>query len=266
LISLLQRAGLLTALLISTAVSTLAQDIDRSLVARALAAAYPDFLKLSHDRLVWSDGVEVELGPVRPREQAAAILETPSLAEQFLFDYPLVANAPKELPKHDPGRARSEAFFAKIYGDCRRGQLKDKTRRVLWLARTAPQYITVTTINGIDRRIEAISAEIELLPAEKRAKAVRLSGSFTCRPIDGTHRLSMHAYGAAIDLNASVGKYWRWSGLSDASRANHSVPREIVEIFERHGFIWGGNWYHVDSIHFEYRPELIEYARLRAEK
>jgi hypothetical protein len=76
----------------------------------------------------------------------------------------------------------------------------------------------------------------------------------------------MHAFGAAIDLNASVGKYWRWSGLSDASRANHSVPREIVEIFERHGFIWGGNWYHVDSIHFEYRPELIEYARLRAKK
>jgi hypothetical protein len=41
----------------------------------------------------------------------------------------------------------------------------------LWLANTAPQYITLTTINGIDRKIEAISAEIEALPTEKRAKA-----------------------------------------------------------------------------------------------
>lgn len=264
--SLLQRAGILAALLISAAAPTFAQDIDRLLAAQALAVAYPDFLKLSHDKLVWSDGVEVELGPVRPREQAAAILETPSIAEQFLFDYPLVTNVRKELPKHDPGRARNEAFFAKIYGDCRRGQLKDRTRRVLWLAQTAPQYINVTIINGIDRKIETISAEIEALPAEKRAKAVQLSGSFACRPIEGTTRLSMHAFGAAIDLNASVGKYWRWSGLGDAIRASHSVPHEIVEIFERHGFIWGGNWYHVNSIHFEYRPELIEYARLRAKK
>lgn len=27
--------------------------------------------------------------------------------------------------------------------------------------------------------------------------------------------------------------------------------------FERHGFIWGAKWYHYDSMHFEYRPELL---------
>ena len=31
---------------------------------------------------------------------------------------------------------------------------------------------------------------------------------------------------------------------------------EIVRIFEKHGFIWGGRWYHYDTMHFEYRPEL----------
>jgi hypothetical protein len=35
------------------------------------------------------------------------------------------------------------------------------------------------------------------------------------------------------------------------------MPREIVDIFERHGFIWGGRWYHYDTMHFEYRPELL---------
>jgi hypothetical protein len=31
---------------------------------------------------------------------------------------------------------------------------------------------------------------------------------------------------------------------------------------ERFGFIWGGKWHHFDGMHFEYRPELILYARL----
>jgi hypothetical protein len=34
------------------------------------------------------------------------------------------------------------------------------------------------------------------------------------------------------------------------------MPQEIIDIFERHGFIWGGKWYHYDTMHFEYRPEL----------
>jgi hypothetical protein len=38
------------------------------------------------------------------------------------------------------------------------------------------------------------------------------------------------------------------------------VPGAIGEIFERHGFIWGAKWFHVDSMHFEYRPELIALA------
>ena len=41
------------------------------------------------------------------------------------------------------------------------------------------------------------------------------------------------------------------------------VPAAIVEIFERHGFIWGGKWYHYDTMHFEYRPELIALAKMR---
>jgi len=35
----------------------------------------------------------------------------------------------------------------------------------------------------------------------------------------------------------------------------------IGEIFERNGFIRGAKWYHFDSMHFEYRPELIALAR-----
>jgi hypothetical protein len=42
------------------------------------------------------------------------------------------------------------------------------------------------------------------------------------------------------------------------------MPREIVEIFERHGFIWGGKWYHYGTMHFGYRPELIALAKSKS--
>ena len=54
--------------------------------------------------------------------------------------------------------------------------------------------------------------------------------------------------------------YWRWSKPDKTGRYRYRnrVPLEIVELFERHGFIWGGKWYHYDTMHFEYRPELLK--------
>ena len=49
--------------------------------------------------------------------------------------------------------------------------------------------------------------------------------------------------------------YWLWKP-KDAPYRNR-VPFEIVQIFERHGLIWGGKWAHFDTMHFEYRPELL---------
>nr|WP_297937988.1 M15 family metallopeptidase [uncultured Campylobacter sp.] len=34
------------------------------------------------------------------------------------------------------------------------------------------------------------------------------------------------------------------------------MPEEIVRVFEKHGFIWGGRWVSFDTMHFEYRPEF----------
>ena len=38
---------------------------------------------------------------------------------------------------------------------------------------------------------------------------------------------------------------------------HNTFNMKVVEIFERHGFIWGGRWYHFDTMHFEYRPEMF---------
>ena len=78
----------------------------------------------------------------------------------------------------------------------------------------------------------------------------------------------MHAFAAAIDINKDLAHYWRRPGnkVGRVRRYRNRIPVEIVEIFERHGFIWGGKWYHYDTMHFEYRPELIAIGRLAAER
>jgi hypothetical protein len=31
----------------------------------------------------------------------------------------------------------------------------------------------------------------------------------------------------------------------------------VIRIFESFGFIWGGKWRYYDTMHFEYRPEIL---------
>jgi hypothetical protein len=54
---------------------------------------------------------------------------------------------------------------------------------------------------------------------------------------------SQHAYGAAIDIDAPA------NGYGDTTPA---MDPRVVEVFERHGFLWGGDFLIPDGMHFEY--------------
>ena len=71
--------------------------------------------------------------------------------------------------------------------------------------------------------------------------------------------MSSHSHGIAIDIGLKHAHYWRWFGKPEGGviKYKNRIPFEIVRIFEKHGFIWGGKWYHDDTMHFEYRPELV---------
>ena len=97
--------------------------------------------------------------------------------------------------------------------------------------------------------------------------------SFIDRDIAGSPNRSNHAWGLAVDFVPSSYEgqqvYWRWSRVFDREGWHRiplaqrwSPPQSIIEIFERHGFVWGGKWAHFDNIHFEYRPEIILYNQL----
>lgn len=72
---------------------------------------------------------------------------------------------------------------------------------------------------------------------------------------------SYHRYGAAVDLNPSQNPHCRRNGAVDpAGKCDqakpYTVPDELVAVFKRHGFAWGGNWWRdKDYMHFEWHGE-----------
>jgi hypothetical protein len=82
------------------------------------------------------------------------------------------------------------------------------------------------------------------------------------RTIAGTNRRSNHSYGIAIDLlpRNLRGRhtYWQWGASEQIDRNTYYIPPDsVIKIFEDNGFIWGGKWDLIDTMHFEYRPEML---------
>jgi D-alanyl-D-alanine carboxypeptidase len=227
----------------------------------ALVAAYPDQLA-SYDEtdLIWKDGSRTPIGS-KARKTFAEMLDDADVRDQFAIPYPLTLPASKPAVDEDPGRIRNDAFFVKMYGDCRKGEVEGRLQAVAWLPGHAGGTVHATAINGVADQLQKVSRDLDTLPAALVPYLVPTSGIYNCRAISGTDRLSMHAFAAAIDINADFGDYWLWSKTPDAIDWRNRIPEKIVEIFERHGFIWGGRWYHFDTLHFEYRPELIALAK-----
>lgn len=80
------------------------------------------------------------------------------------------------------------------------------------------------------------------------ANANRYGGCFVSRlnRMAGTFGSpSRHAYGAALDINTTENYQWRTPKMNC----------EIVYIFRKWGFAWGGNFWPTDGMHFEYVGE-----------
>jgi hypothetical protein len=225
-----------------------------------LVAAYPDFLShIEGNWLVWKDGTRMPLDDGTPEKPFEQLLASPDIGDMFRWPYPNGRPATAPAFRQDPGRIRYQPLFDRMYGDCAKGGTERHLVDVVWLPRKSGQRLKVSRVNGVARRLEAVSRELDELPRSFDRYLVPAAGTYNCRPIAGTGRPSAHGAGIAIDIALEHAHYWRWS-KPDASGGypfRNSVPPEIVAVFEKHGFIWGGRWYHYDTMHFEYRPELL---------
>jgi hypothetical protein len=231
--------------------------------AQALIRAYPDFLA-SYDgaNLIWKDGTKMPFGEGRADKAPQDLIDQPDIADMFHWTYVFGGAAIPAKGESDPGRVRNEAFFEKMYGACGKrpaGGCSSVTckpaapvKRAPWVPKFSGGSMQVTSANGVDEKLRLISSELEALGPTYAKYLLDPGGGYVTRCIARTTRLSAHSFGIAVDINPGYGGYWqdglpknideklaREKGLSFVYK--NRIPLEIVKVFEKHGFIWGGN-------------------------
>lgn len=197
--------------------------------------------------LPWDDG----------KEKSDEALDTEAdLQDALATPYPRGPIAPVEGDGSisDPGRARVVELFTATYGSTE-AEVAAQLQKVRFFglrypfhARAAPALARV-----VDRLTALVAINPKLLPYLKD-----IGGTWHWRTIARSKALSAHAFGIAIDLNVDRSTYWRWQRPKKPLKWKNKLPTDIVEAFEAEGFIWGGRWVHYDTMHFEYRPELLD--------
>ncbi len=147
---------------------------------------------------------------------------------------------------------------------------KKSAKKQLTEVKLSGHYITIHNtlaekIRSIDSRInELAKTDTEVRSYLKNISSIQ---AFNWRKIAGSDRMSNHCYGIAIDILPK--KYWKktiyWSWEQEKNdnwmllpqSSLWAPPDSVVKIFLSEGFIWGGNWDRYDTMHFEYRPELL---------
>jgi hypothetical protein len=220
-----------------------------------LVRAYPDFLA-RHDAgvLIWRDGARMPVSDGRSGKSFEDRLRQASILDQLSIPYVKGPLLTPPAPEHDPGRFRNSAFFDKMYGDCSKGEVQRRLVTVAWLPKSGGGSVQITSVNGVADRLRAVSEDLDKLPPDLKKFLIPSAGTFNCRTVKDNGSRSMHAWGAAIDINTKSSDYWLWA---KGGGYRNRIPFAIVAIFEKHGFIWGGKWGHFDTMHFEYRPELL---------
>lgn len=249
--------GLVACVLVSEAAA--AQGPEPGAGLACFARAYPEAVcKVDGQSLVLCDGERFAYDDGRDKTHAEQ-LEHADLQDTLAQPYPAFAEIRAPQTDFEPGRVRHTALLQALYGKTA-SEVSAQLTQVRWLAGGRNTSVRITRKQGVAEHLRAVSAALERLAPALRAQAGELAGSVNFRNIAGTERVSAHAFGIALDVAPALADYFRWREPQTLvpKRYRNRVPREIVEAFEREGFIWGGRWNHYDTMHFEYRPELLQ--------
>lgn len=223
--------------------------------------------------LYWADGKMLPKDKLNDKEKYSSIL----------YSYPDKIPDPKDFSESDIERIRDysssenrqnsegtpQFFFDAIY-DCEtQGSTEKHIVKLTFLGKRV----------NLNERIKEplLAVENELKDAAKNDKEVKKfidnlssASGYYWRTIRDSGNRSFHSLGIAVDI-LPVGWnqkniFWGWRRDLDPDNWMKTpldrrwMPSEkVINIFEKHGFIWGGKWVIWDNMHFEYHPELIIY-------
>ena len=161
---------------------------------------------------------------------------------------------------------RSPEFFDTLWDAHDRGESAANLARIRFFGRNFQVHKNlVDRLAKVERRIE----EAARTNPEVR-QWIDGIGSITAwnwRNVAATVSRSFHAYAAAIDIQPKslrgLQTYWQWTADNGIEWYNvpytqrFHPPDPVVKAFEAYGFCWGGKWVVYDTMHFEYRPEIL---------
>jgi hypothetical protein len=161
---------------------------------------------------------------------------------------------------------RSPHFFDDLWRVHNRAESYDRVKTIRFLGKsTMVHYMILENLAIVEEQILAAAATDPQVMAWKNS--INSLEGWSWRNIAETQTRSYHSYGLAVDLlpRSLGGKetYWLWAMNRRADWWNISYndrfhpPQKVIKIFETYGFIWGGKWTFFDTMHFEYRPEIL---------
>lgn len=175
------------------------------------------------------------------------------MLEQY---YPLTSVSELMDKDFNPGRFRNYTFLKCVYGNN-----QSQITKNLSPLKFSPSFTFNKNNNAAYELDNALKEIKNTNNPQVTAFIYPVNGTFNYRVISGTNMLSPHSFGIAIDLKSSSNDYHKWTSREKGTIRLRQYPEELVKIFEKHNFIWGGKWGYFDILHFEYRPEIIIKAR-----
>ena len=132
-----------------------------------LVRSYPDWIaRADDDNVVLKNGTRLPISDHRTDKSFDELIEHPDIDDMFYVPYP-AGSAAKPPPKNvDPGRVRFEPLFVGMYGDCRKNEVAPKLRTIEWLPAHSGGRVAITTVNGVDQALAAVSRALDQLPSE----------------------------------------------------------------------------------------------------
>ena len=221
--------------------------------------------------LYWADGKFLPLEELANKDSYSSLL----------YHYPKEVPNPKDFTEEDilrikeftnpknrsEGKGSPQFLYNLIYEVETRTSTEANIKSHLFLGkRTNVHQFIHQKLNLVQRDIY----EIAKTDSEVQTFLDKLDSadSYAWRVISDSGNRSFHSMGLAIDvLPKGWGQknlYWAWRRDIDPKNwmmldldRRWMPPQRVIEIFERHGFVWGGKWIIWDNMHFEYRPEVI---------
>ena len=163
-------------------------------------------------------------------------------------------------------RRRAPYFFDTLYQARSREEAHSRTRVIRFLGhRITVHYSIVNELARVEETILAAAITDPQIQAWKNN--IRTMYAWNWRNIAGTQTRSFHSYGIAVDILPRVtgGRevFWAWAAARRPEWWNipysgrYHPPDAVIRAFELYGFVWGGKWLFFDTMHFEFRPEVM---------